>query len=65
MTIKITTYDGKDILCECDSFEFRTNQVSNWIKIKKRYNNQCYTWNFYNQNQIRRRQYEKVNNRRT
>lgn len=35
MTLRIFTYDGQAILCECDSFEFRTNQVSNWIKFKK------------------------------
>ena len=35
MTIRIITYDGQNILCDCNSFEFRTNQVSNWIKIKK------------------------------
>ena len=35
MTLRIFTYDGQAILCECDSFEFRTNHVSNWIKFKK------------------------------
>lgn len=35
MEIRVIKLDGTDYLCSCDSFEFRTNQVSNWIRIKK------------------------------
>ena len=35
MKIKIILYTGEEIIKDCDSFEFRTNQVSNWIKCKK------------------------------
>lgn len=35
MQIRIIKYDGTDMFCNCDSFEFRTNHVSNWIRIKK------------------------------
>ena len=32
--IKIIKYDGNEIVYDVLSFEFRTNQVSNWIKMK-------------------------------
>ena len=35
MTIIIIEYGGKEKQVECDSFEFRCNHVSNWIKIRK------------------------------
>ena len=35
MLIRVIEYDGTDHLLTCDSFEFRTNQASNWIKIKQ------------------------------
>jgi hypothetical protein len=35
MTITIIEYGGKEKQVECDSFEFRSNHVNNWIKIKK------------------------------
>lgn len=34
MKIKIIKYDGTEIFYNVLSFEFRTNHVSNWIKIK-------------------------------
>ena len=34
MRIKIIQYDGTEMFYDAESFEFRTNQVSNWIKIK-------------------------------
>ncbi len=34
MTLRITRLNGEKILAVCDSFEFRSNQVSNWIRIK-------------------------------
>ena len=35
MTIEVMKYgDGKLTSIECKSFEFRTNQVSNWIKVR-------------------------------
>lgn len=34
MKIKIIKYDGTKIVYDTLSFEFRTNQVANWIKIK-------------------------------
>lgn len=34
MKLKIIKYDGTEILYDALSFEFRTNQVSNWIKVK-------------------------------
>ena len=34
MKIKIIKYDGTEMFYNALSFEFRTNQVSNWIKIK-------------------------------
>ena len=35
MIITIIEYGGKETQIECDSFEFRCNHVSNWIKIRK------------------------------
>lgn len=35
MIITIIEYGDKETQIECDSFEFRCNHVSNWIKIKK------------------------------
>lgn len=34
MLIRVIEYDGTEHLLTCKSFEFRTNQCSNWIKIK-------------------------------
>lgn len=34
MKIKVIKYDGTEMFYDALSFEFRTNQVSNWIKIK-------------------------------
>lgn len=34
MKLKIIKYDGTEIFYDALSFEFRTNQVSNWIKAK-------------------------------
>ena len=34
MKLKIIKYDGTDFFCNVLSFEFRTNQVTNWIKAK-------------------------------
>lgn len=34
MKIKIIKYDGTKIVYDTLSFEFRVNQVANWIKIK-------------------------------
>lgn len=34
MKIKVIKYDGIEVIYDILSFEFRTNQVSNWIKIK-------------------------------
>ena len=34
MRLKVIQYDGTEIFYDALSFEFRTNQVSNWIKIK-------------------------------
>ena len=34
MKLKIIKYGGESKIIECKSFEFRTNQVANWIKIK-------------------------------
>ena len=34
MKIKVIKYDGTEMLYDALSFEFRTNQVSNWIKIR-------------------------------
>lgn len=35
MTISLIEYGGVPRQIECESFEFRCNHVSNWIKIKK------------------------------
>lgn len=35
MTLTIIEYGGKSRQIECESFEFRGNQVTNWIRIKK------------------------------
>lgn len=34
MQITIVEYDGTEHCINCKSFEFRTNQVENWIRIK-------------------------------
>lgn len=34
MKVIIIEYDGTEHHIECKSFEFRTNQVANWIRIK-------------------------------
>lgn len=34
MKLKIIKYDGTEIFLDALSFEFRTNQVSNQIKVK-------------------------------
>lgn len=34
MKLKVIKYDGTEMFYDALSFEFRTNQVSNWIKIK-------------------------------
>lgn len=34
MRLKVIKYDGTEIVCDVLSFEFRTNQVSNWVKLK-------------------------------
>jgi len=34
MTITVVEYGGAPRKIECGSFEFRTNQVENWIRIK-------------------------------
>lgn len=34
MKIKVIEYGGKEHNINCISFEFRTNKVTNWIKIK-------------------------------
>ena len=34
MKLKIIKYDGTKIFLDALSFEFRTNQVANWIKAK-------------------------------
>ena len=35
MKLTIIEYGGVKRLIECESFEFRCNQVSNWIEVKK------------------------------
>ena len=35
MKLMIVKYGEEPVEKECDSFEFRTNQVANWIKLKK------------------------------
>lgn len=34
MTITVVEFGGAPRKIECESFEFRTNQVENWIRIK-------------------------------
>ena len=34
MKLRIIKYDGTEIFYDALSFEFRTNQVANWIKVK-------------------------------
>ena len=34
MEIIVIEYDGTEHHIDCKSFEFRTNQVANWIRIK-------------------------------
>lgn len=34
MKLKLIKYDGTAIVLDVLSFEFRTNQVTNWIKAK-------------------------------
>jgi hypothetical protein len=34
MKIKVICFDGKEIELYVLSFEFRSNQVTNWLKIK-------------------------------
>ena len=34
MKLKIIKYDGTEIFLDALSFEFRINQVANWIKAK-------------------------------
>ena len=33
MTLIIMEYSGKPRQIECESFEFRSNKVNNWIKV--------------------------------
>ena len=42
MKLKVIKYGGESKIIECESFEFRTNQVSNWIKIKYTDNSEKY-----------------------
>ena len=34
MKLKVITYGGEETLYDATSFEFRSNQVTNWIRIK-------------------------------
>jgi len=34
MKLKVIQYDGTEAIYNVESFEFRTNQVSNWVRIK-------------------------------
>ena len=34
MKLKLIKYDGTEIVLDALSFEFRTNQVTNWLKAK-------------------------------
>lgn len=34
MKLKIIKYDGTEIFLDALSFEFRTNHVTNWIRVK-------------------------------
>lgn len=40
MKINVIQYDGTEHHINCESFEFRTNQVSNWIRIKYQNDNE-------------------------
>lgn len=42
MKLKVIKYGGEFKIIECESFEFRTNQVANWIKIKYADNSEEY-----------------------
>lgn len=33
MELKVITLKGEELTIICDSFEFRSNKVSNWIKF--------------------------------
>ena len=44
MKIKIIKYDGTELIYDILSFEFRTNHVANWIKLKL-YNDEIVTIN--------------------
>jgi hypothetical protein len=35
MKLTVIEYGGEPRQIECESFEFRSNQVTNWIRIKK------------------------------
>ena len=35
MKLTVTEYGGEPQQIECESFEFRCNHVTNWIRIKK------------------------------
>ena len=35
MKLEIIMMNGESQIIECDTFEFRSNQVSNWIRTKK------------------------------
>ena len=35
MKLEIITLDGDNYNKNCDTFEFRSNTVANWVKIKK------------------------------
>ena len=35
MKLTVIEYGGEPRQIECESFEFRGNQVTNWIRIKK------------------------------
>ncbi len=37
MQITVVGYSGIEHHIECESFEFRTNQVDNWIRIRIKY----------------------------
>lgn len=34
MEMRVIEYNGTEHKIECESFEYRTNQVTNWIRIK-------------------------------
>ena len=33
MVLTVIEYGGKKHIIDCESFEFRTNQVTNWIRL--------------------------------